>query len=382
MKKIFALMLTIAMLLTAGAALAEAPGNQLGFAALSALTDGTKNQVLSPVSLAYALAMAAEGADGATERELEKVLGTDDLDDWAEKMTVKLNKAGLKLANAAFVAGELKVDPDYIESLREDFAAEWFEMSDDLKERVNAWASEHTDGLIDQLIDGEISPMTQLMLLNAVAMDAKWDSPFNAENTQDGIFHAPEGDVTVPMMFQELHAAYAEIDGAQLLRLTYADSDLSMLIALPGEDGDVAEILNGLNERGLGYFLPLNARIANSLVALTLPKVDLSVGNLLNDVLQAQGIVTAFSDQADFSDITKEMPLQIGEVLQKAHLIIDEEGTKAAAVTEVGIETMSAMPEEPVAFTADRPFVVVIADEASETVCFAGVIANPEVQGE
>lgn len=373
MKKMLSLLLICAMLLTAGAALAEAPGNQLGFDVLRALTDGTKNQVFSPVSLAYALGMALEGADGATEDEIEKALGTDDLDDWIEKNGSKLTAAGLKLANAAFITGEIQPDADYIEDLKKDFGAEWFEMSGDMADKINQWTKEHTDGLIEKLIDGELDPLSQLVLVNDVAMDAKWSSPFSADETADGIFHAPDGDVTASMMHQTLYADYAETDEAQILRLTYSDSGLSMLLALPKDGQSVTGVLDKLSEKGLSYF---SFPEEMSEVSLTMPKIDLSVKNTLNDALQALGVRTAFSDSADFSDITKSMPLQIAEVVQKARLVVDEDGTKAAAATEVGICAMSA-PMPSVDFTLDRPFVAVIAEEETGTVCFASVIANP-----
>lgn len=372
MKKVISLLLICAMLLTAGAALAEAPGNQLGFDVLRALTDGTKNQVLSPVSLAYALAMAAEGAEGATEDEIEKALGTDDLDDWIEKNGSKLTNAGLKLANAAFITGEIQPDADYIEDLKKEFGAEWFEASDDMVDKINQWTKEHTDGLIEKLIDGELDPLSQLVLVNAVAMDAKWESPFEADATVDGTFHAPDGDVTVPMMHQTLFADYAETDEALILRLTYSDSGLSMLLALPKDGQSVTGVLDALSAKGLSYF-SFPEEMTN--ISLTMPKVDLSAKNTLNDALQALGIRTAFSDSADFSDITKEIPLQIAEVVQKARLVVDEDGTKAAAATEVEIRAMAALQE--VDFTLDRPFVAVIAEEETGTVCFASVIANP-----
>ena len=372
MKKVISLLLICAMLLTAGAALAEAPGNQLGFDVLRALTDGTKNQVLSPISLAYALGMALEGAGGATEDEIEKALGTDDLDDWIEKNGPKLTAAGLKLANAAFITGGIRPDADYIEDLKKDFGAEWFEMSDDMADKINQWTKEHTDGLIEKLIDGELDPLSQLVLVNAVAMDAKWSSPFSADETADGTFHAPDGDVTASMMHQTLYADYAETDEALILRLTYSDSGLSMLLALPKDGQSVANVLDALSAKGLSYF-SFPEEMTN--ISLTMPKVDLSAKNTLNDALQALGIRTAFSDSADFSDITKSMSLQIAEVMQKARLVVDEDGTKAAAATEVEIRAMAALQE--VDFTLDRPFVAVIAEEETGTVCFASVIANP-----
>ena len=373
MKKVISMLLICAMLLTAGAALAEAPGNQLGFDVLRALTDGTKNQVFSPVSLAYALGMALEGADGATEDEIEKALGTDDLDDWIEHNGSKLTAAGLKLANAAFITGEIQPEADYIEDLKKDFGAEWFEMSDNMADKINQWTKEHTDGLIEKLIDGELDPLSQLVLVNAVAMDAKWSSPFSADETADGTFHAPDGDVTASMMHQTLYADYAETDEALILRLTYSDSGLSMLLALPKDGQSVTGVLDKLSEKGLSYF---SFPEEMTEVSLTMPKIDLSAKNTLNDALQALGVRTAFSDSADFSDITKSMPLQIAEVVQKARLVVDEDGTKAAAATEVGIRAMAA-PLPAVDFTLDRPFVAVIAEEETGTVCFASVIANP-----
>ncbi len=373
MKKVISMLLICAMLLTAGAALAEAPGNQLGFDVLRALTDGTKNQVFSPVSLAYALGMALEGADGATEDEIEKALGTDDLDDWIEHNGSKLTAAGLKLANAAFITGEIQPDADYIEDLKKDFGAEWFEMSDNMADKINQWTKEHTDGLIEKLIDGELDPLSQLVLVNAVAMDAKWSSPFSADETADGTFHAPDGDVTASMMHQTLYADYAETDEALILRLTYSDSGLSMLLALPKDGQSVTGVLDKLSEKGLSYF---SFPEEMTEVSLTMPKIDLSAKNTLNDALQALGVRTAFSDSADFSDITKSMSLQIAEVVQKARLVVDEDGTKAAAATEVEIRAMSA-PLPAVDFTLDHPFVAVIAEEETGTVCFASVIANP-----
>ena len=188
----------------------------------------------------------------------------------------------------------------------------------------------------------------------------------------DGTFHAPDGDVTVPMMHQTLFADYAETDEALILRLTYSDSGLSMLLALPKDGQSVTGVLDALSAKGLSYF-SFPEEMTN--ISLTMPKVDLSAKNTLNDALQALGIRTAFSDSADFSDITKSIPLQIAEVMQKARLVVDEDGTKAAAATEVEIRAMAALQE--VDFTLDRPFEAVIAEEETGTVCFASVIANP-----
>ena len=367
------LALTLFLLPLAGAETSSAAGSQLGFELLRELNNGSDNRVLSPVSLAYALAMAAEGAKGDTRAELLEALAAED-PSTAGELTDALEAAGLKVANAAFATGGVAISEDYIKALAGAFGAEWFEAGDDLAGRINQWVSEHTDGLIDKMLDDEPSDDTALALVNALAMDADWLSPFAPDVTVDGAFHAPDGDVTVPFMHQTLSTRYGERDGVQLLRLGYADSDLELLIALPGEDGSVSDVLDGLCEEGLAYFQFGEEGVE---VSLSMPKTDISDANSLVDALKALGIEAPFGDSADFSGISEEGGLYISQILQKARLIFDEEGTQAAASTVVSVATSAYNPDPPVEFNMNRPFVAVIADAATGAVCFAAVVNNP-----
>ena len=367
------LALTLFLLPLAGAETSSAAGSQLGFELLRELNNGSDNRVLSPVSLAYALAMAAEGAEGDTRAELLKALAAED-PSTAGELTDALEAAGLKVANAAFATGNVAISEDYIKALAGAFEAEWFEAGDDLAGRINQWVSEHTDGLIDKMLDDEPCDDTALALVNALAMDADWLSPFAPDVTVDGAFHAPDGDVTVPFMHQTLSTRYGERDGVQLLRLGYADSDLELLIALPGEDGSVSDVLDGLCEEGLAYFQFGEEGVE---VSLSMPKTDISDANSLVDALKALGIEAPFGDSADFSGISEEGGLYISQILQKARLTFDEAGTQAAAATVVAVATSAYNPDLPVEFNMDRPFVAVIADAESGAVCFAAVVNNP-----
>lgn len=372
MKKAVCLVLCALICLNLGAVCAEAPGTQLGLQALKQCFDGTGNPVISPVSLAYALAMAEKGAEGETEAELEQALESDDADDWAEETFKRLEASGLRLANAAFLTGDLPPKKDYIEDLREDFGAEWFENEGDMVEIINQWVAEKTDGQINRMLDEPLAALSQLVLINAIAMDAKWTVPFDASDTQEETFHAPDGDVAVPMMYNELYADYAEEGGVQKIRLTYRDSDLTMLIALPAEGGMEAA-LEALCAQGLDYFDGLES----VRVRLSLPKVDCSSEANLRDVLIALGVERAFSDGADFSDISEEKSLTISSVLQKARLKVDEDGTRAAAATAVMLAEGCALIEDAAEMKVDRPFLMLVADEATGAVCFAAAIANP-----
>ncbi len=368
MKKILCLILMIMLTTTC---FAETAGNQLGLNALESLYDGTHNQMISPISLAIALNMAADGANGDTRTEILNALQANDTD--IESNIEALTQSGLKFANAAFSASELTVKSDYSDLLKTRYGAEWFEMGDDIVERINEWANEHTDGLIEKLLNESPAGQTQLILLNAVAMDAKWLSPFEKDGTTIEEFQTPNGATEVYMMRQSEYCDYAETESAQLLRLNYNNSNLTMLLALPKDGYDEKDILSELSEQGLSYFSNVTEE---QYVKIRLPKVDIEVDNNLNEMLKNAGIQSAFNENADFGGIS-DTPLSIGNVRQKARMMIDEDGTKAAAITEVDIVAMAMKEEEGVEFRADHPFIAVIADESTQTICFAAVIANP-----
>ena len=365
-------MLLISMALAEESEARVTPGNHLGFSLLAELTDGSENQIVSPVSLAYALAMAAQGAEGETRDQLLAALDMTDAADLAE-WNASLPEAGLKLANAAFLTGLIQPEADYIAALEAAFGAEWFDAGGDVAERVNAWVAEHTDGLIERIIDGGLGPDAALVLVNAIAMDAKWQNAFHAWDTEEAVFHAPDGDVTVPMMRDDgRFLNYGERDGVQMTRLDYADSSLALYLALP-ELGGMDALLDALRDEGMDYF---RFEEDQPCVNLGLPKLDISADNVMKDALAALGVEAAFTWDADFSGISRETGLRIGEVLQKARLVFDEEGTRAAAATAAIMEPMGLMlPQREMIF--DRPFVAVIADQESGAVCFAAAVVDP-----
>ena len=378
MKKI--LIYLLCAVLICGGALAEAapgssmedyafaPGEILGFELLNALYTGGENRVISPQSLVLALGMAAEGARGDTLAEILDVLGVERVQDISAQLP-----EGIQSANAVFTVPELELKPEYIERLNEAYGAEWFGIDGEIVEKVNAWTREKTNGLIERLLSEAPSPEIGMMLINALAMDAQWTSPFAAEATNEESFHAPDGDVTVQMMHQTEFFYYAEKDGVQIVRLPYAAGDLEMWIAMP-EGGGIPALLETLANEGM-FYLKSDAQVRE--VILGLPKMDISGENTLSEILKLLGVETAFSDHADFSGIS-DMPLCIDEILQKVRVQVDEQGTKAAAATMILMKYAALMlPQEPVEMNVNRPFAFVISDAETGSVCFAGTVENP-----
>ena len=379
MKKLLMILVCVALMM--GSALAEAApgspmeaygpaavGEKLGFDLLSMLHVTGENTILSSQSLALALGMAAEGAEGNTLSEILSVLAADNVSDIAADLP-----EGMQSANAVFTAPGLALRQDYIKALNERYLAEWFELDGDVVGKVNAWVEDKTNGLIEELLSETPAANTGAILLNALAMDADWVSPFMPESTVEDVFHAPEGDETVQMMNQKEYFDYAEKDGMQIIRLPYVQGALEMWIVLPPEGG-MFQLLEILANEGMFY---LESDAERREVVLSLPKMDISDENTLSEALQMLGVETAFSANADFSAMS-DVPMCIDDVVQKVRVQVDEQGTRAAAATAIAMRCMGMMPtEEPVEMIVNRPFVFVISDSETGSVYFAGAVDNP-----
>lgn len=379
MKKI--LIMLLCLLLTCSGALAEgketqknaalqAPGEKLGLDLMSMLYAPGENLVLSPQSLTLALGMAAEGAQGETLSALLEALGVQELSQIVAQMP-----EALKSANALFVKPGLELETDVLDRLLENYGAQQFVLDGDVVEKVNAWVYEHTDELIENMFTQAPKADVGMVLLNAVAMDATWASPFDcAANTMQDFHTLNAGDVQVEMMHQSERFEYVEKDGVQAVRLPYVEGNLEMWVAMPAQ-GDMANLLENLTAQdGLDY---LRGDAREREVVLSLPKFDVSCESTLSDALKLLGLENVFSTEADFSGLS-DIPLCLDEVLQKSRVQVDEDGTKAAAATAVSTKSMALLdPEPPVEMNVDRPFAFLIVDGQSDAICFAGVIENP-----
>ncbi len=330
--------------------------------------------VVSPLSLHLALTMAAEGAKGETRAQLLQAAGLTEeaLADFAEKAR-KMEAAGVRIANAAFVKDGLPVLAEYDALLVDRYQAERFALSKEVNGQVNAWVKEKTEGLIDELLSEAPDENLVLMLVNALALKADWRLPFAAEDTYKETFHAPDGDVDVDFMHQKAYLPYVELPGLRAVRLSYADSTLGLTIVLP--DGGISDALDAISALSSAWDASTDAL---SEVELALPKLSATDSLSLVDALKALGVTAAFDMTADFSGIDGEKDLFISSVLQKARLDIDEKGTTAAAATSIGFSTKSAPLEDlPIEFTVDRPYILLLTDGDTGLTLFAAAIDRP-----
>lgn len=350
-------------------------GNQLGFSILHQLYLYEQQALLSPASLTYALAMTAAGARGETREELLAALGIDELSLDALRIAADSQAArGVKIANAVFVASGIELSNSYLGTLRSALDAEIFDniQPQDAVSEANDWARKKTDGMIDPLLEEAPGLNPLLMLVNALALDAKWRVPFDESATEDGIFYSPAGEITTPFLRATRHMDYIESEIFQAVYLPYEAESLGMYVILPNEDR-IYDTLDAFAEHGMALLDGAQSRY----VALSLPKIQLNASVDMGDLLKNVGVTLPFSPDADFSGISEDSSLYIDRIVQASFLEVSEQGTRAAAATAVAMAGSSMETDTPVNLTVDHPYLLLLYDGETNSILFAAAISDP-----
>lgn len=358
-----------------------------------------QNPVLSPVSAYLALSMAGCGAGGTTRDAFYNVLGNDMMalsDDMMNTLPAKGDSLNVSIADSAWIDDEFIVDGTWLGTVQSLMDAEAFQAdlsTEKTMGKINHWIDDKTNGLINQMLAEPLDEMTQLALFNTVYFKGKWEIPFEAHNTHKEDFYNADSylpksasieDVTVDMMNLYLtDLDYIANDFAEGVILPYQknddSSDTLAFVALKPIDSDIRDVYSKLTSEVMTDILVNRQTV---LVNLKLPKFEITFDKELNESLSNMGLEEAFDvNKADFDQMGKTQSgdnLYIGLVRQKAKVIVDEEGTEAAAVTEVFMDAGGAARiEEPKEIYFNEPFIYMIMDLDKEIPLFAGILDNP-----
>lgn len=369
--------------------------NAFGLDLYQSLRSEDGNLILSPFSISLALAMTYSGAKGETEAQMADVLNFpaqsqthpafNALDLMLEETDIILDKdqepMQLDIANAVFAEQTFAFLPDFLDTLSVNYGAgirlmDFANNPDPSRKEINQWVSDETkDKINDLLPENAVTTSTKMVLVNAIYFKADWLSPFDANDTYDGTFTLLDGsEVTVPMMGQRMGIPYYVGNGYAAVELPYAGESAVMTVLVPdaGRFEEVESQLNG------AMFKEMLANLAPADVTLRMPKFEYESFFMLSDTLASMGMPLAFDEnRADFSGMTDQQALYIGNVIHKAFVAVDEEGTEAAAATAVIMEGASAvMPENELYI--DRPFIYFIRDVESGQILFIGRVLNPK----
>ncbi|MHB8108626.1 MAG: serpin family protein [Syntrophorhabdaceae bacterium] len=388
---VFCLLATITLEASASAQLLKPNTNQQNLAngntefavqLYQGLSASEGNLFFSPFSISSALGMTYAGACGNTANEIARALrfglGQTELHTAFRNLNKELNtavqKSGQKLniANALVLTGG-NVSQDFKSILKNDYDAEIF--SGGLG-AVNGWVKNKTEGKIEKILE-ELSPNSVCVLLNAIYFKGIWESQFNKASTHDAFFHvSATKKLKVPLMYQKSNFRILMENDFQALSVPYKGESLSMVVLLPNGIDGLATLEKNLTIEKLGTWLKKLDKQKMQKVKLYLPKFKLETKYDLVPNFREMGMKDAFGTAADFTGMGwKKGDLWISQIKHRAFVDVNEEGTEAAAVTAVEMETKSV--DLSPTFRADHPFLFIIRDNRSGSILFMGRMVNP-----
>ncbi|XP_024436167.2 serpin B8 [Desmodus rotundus] len=352
--------------------------------------DHSRNVFLSPLSISSALAMLFMGAEGDTATQMSQALCLNEVEDVHEgfqSLLTEVNRSDaqylLRTANRLF--GEKTCDflPAFKESCRKFYQSELEELAfadntEECRKFINDWVTQNTEGKISEILGvGTVSPLTKLVLVNAIYFKGKWKKQFDRRYTRGMPFKVNQEKKTVQMMFKqaEFKVGYVEEVHSQVLELPYAGEELSMVILLPDEDTDLAVVEKALTPEKLTAWIDPKKMTLDK-IQVFLPRFKLEESYDLEPVLRSLGMTDAFEEtKADFSGMSTKKNVPVSKVAHKCFGEVNEEGTEAAAATAVVRNSRCARMEPK--FCADHPFLFFIRHHKTNSILFCGRLSSP-----
>jgi serpin B len=357
-------------------------GSALAFHREFAAAD--KNALMAPASIQTAIGMLRAGASGATAQALDRVMG------WTlpeERTLVSLNAIDAALAsrsrehveiafaNRAFIRDEPDaVRPSYLDSLALNFGAgvsllDFRAAPEPSRLAINSWVSEQTAGHIEDLLpEGSIEPLTRLVLVNTVYLDAQWADVFDEARTRDAAFRRADGTIMTPTMNGTVQGTHASGAGWIAAELPYEGDELAMLVVMPTE-GSLAELENSMDATG---FEAITTSLSPAELSVSLPRFEFESSASLLDYFEREGEVSALDELSRIVPLGQESPMVTG-IFHSATIGVTEDGTVATGATAV----VGGLASAPPSIVFDRPFFFAIRDRETGAILFIGHVVDP-----
>ncbi|NET33550.1 MAG: serpin family protein [Cyanothece sp. SIO1E1] len=349
-----------------------------------------ENVFISPTSVAIALTMLYNGAEGETQQAMAQALELNDISlEDANQAIANLQSdledadpevVKLSIANSLWAKQGIPFKPAFLTRNQNFFSAKITHLDfrdPSAPNTINKWVDQKTEGRINQVIN-EIDPEALLFLVNAIYFKGSWSQEFDAKETVDRPFYRLDGTQKQhPMMSQSGEYKYLETEQFQAVSLPYGSGRLSMYIFLPKQDSTLPEFQTNLNAQTWSAWITQFQQREGS---IQLPRFQLNYSVGLNAPLEDMGMGIAFdAERANFNGISPVQTL-VNRVQHKTFLEVNEVGTEAAGVTsiQIGITSVPVDPPPPFRMVIDRPFFSAIRDNQTGAVLFMGSIIEPQ----
>ena len=348
------------------------------------------NICFSPVSISLALAMAYLGAREKTAAEMKQTLkltalSDEDVHEAYKEMNQVLHGDSsytLRTANRIFARKSYTFLQNFLDATKKFYNAEaqvvdFAGDAEGSRKTINSWVEDQTASKIQNLLpEGSLDATTAMVLVNAIYFKGDWLEKFNSKFTKSEKFNVTAANaVDVQMMFQQEKMPFGmneELD-CKIVELPYEEKELSMFIILPNQVNGLGELEKKITSDVLQK---LTSEMDEVEVELSLPKFKLEHQFSVKDKLVARGMKDIFTaGKADLSKMDGTKLLYASDVIHKAFIEVNEEGSEAAAATGIMI-AVKCMPIV-MDFNADHPFLFFIRDNCSKGILFMGRLANP-----
>lgn len=335
-----------------------------------------KTMLVSPLSVLTALALVQNGAQGDTLAQLEQALGGLDRDTLNAYMRAYCDflteSEELKIANSVWTDSSAEAKRAFLQKAVDSYSAQLFSapLSDPKTvESINSWVKKNTDGMIPKIIE-KADRYAVMMLVNAIAFDAKWETPYKRSDIEKLEFTSYSGSKKKTDFMCSTENVYLKDGGTVGFMKPYKNGRFAFAALLPDENTGIDDYVASLSGDKLMKIFS-SAKRGNE-VNVKMPKFRAEYSAQLIDTLKKMGVKDAFdSKTADFSSLIENRDAYIATVVHKTFIEVDENGTRAAASTLVGADTMSLM--EPYSVFLNRPFVYMIVDTETNLPLFIGV---------
>ena len=335
-----------------------------------------KTTLVSPLSVLTALALVQNGAQGNTLAQLEQALGGLDRDTLNAYMRAYCDflteSDELKIANSVWTDSSAEAKRAFLQKAVDSYSAQLFSapLSDPKTvESINSWVKKNTDGMIPKIIE-KADRYAVMMLVNAIAFDAKWETPYTNDDIEKLEFNSYSGKSKKTEFMCSTESVYLSDSDAVGFMKPYKNGRFAFAALLPNEDVSIDDYIASLSGEKLMKIF--SSAKKNEEVDVKMPKFKAEYSTQLIDTLKKMGVKDAFDNKtADFSSLVENRDAYIATVVHKTFIEVDENGTRAAASTLVGADTMSLM--EPYSVCLNRPFVYMIVDTETNLPLFIGV---------
>ena len=343
------------------------------------------NFMISPLCLTNALVMLANGADGNTLKQIADVLGAKDMS--VDKICKQYRDLDVYLksidketsfanASSIWIDNKFQVKAAFLKNNKEIFNSEVFNKplaTEKTKNDINSWCDKQTNGHIKEILHDIPSQDSRMLLMNALYFNGKWTYAFSKEDTKEEFFKNSDGSKSkVNMMHKSENLKARIFNKYDMVEFPYGNRDFCMIVILPHKVENLDNCLKNISLEQINEF---DGFPSLYLVNVRMPHMELKDDTDFNSPLKALGMTDAFSvKNANLSRISDN--LYVSDIIQKTSIMVNEEGTKATAVTYDVLRAKADDEPKPeiLEFYMDRPFVYLIREKTTGTILFMGKV--------